>query len=105
MRELNQLQQFRGCGAFFLHPRVHGLFDGPGGFAEAHEPHHASAALQGVKAAADCCKRFLVRVLFAHRVEMFADRRQHLVGFLQIDPEELGVDRLGACVDKLGGFR
>ncbi len=58
-----------------------------------------------MKAAADRRERFLVRVLFAHRVEVFADRCQHLVGLLQIDAEKLGVDRLGACVDKLGGFR
>ena len=86
MRQLDELQQSRRCGALFLHPRVHGLLDRPGGFPETHEADHPSAALQGVETATDRREGFFVGVLFAHRIEVFADRCQHLVGLLQIDP-------------------
>ena len=105
MSEPDQLQQCGHCGTFLLHPHVHGLLDGPGGFPEAHEAHHAPAAFQGVETAADRRERFFVGVLFAQRIELLPNRCEHLVGLLQIDPQELGVDRLGTRVDELGSLR
>ena len=87
----DQLEQ-GGCSVPVLgQPVVHHLLEGPGGFAEGIEAHHAAGALERVETAADGGHRLAVIRGATHDHQIFGDGIQHLGGFHHEDFVQLGL--------------
>ena len=88
---LNQLEERRGAVLVLGQPVVHHLLEGPGGFAEGVQTHHAAGPLQRVEAAADRGHRLAVVRCLAHHAQVLVYGVQHLGSFQQEDLVQLGL--------------
>ena len=88
---LDQLEERRGAVLVLGQPVVHHLLEGPGGFAEGVQTHHAAGTLQRVEAAADGGHRLAVVRCLAHHAQVLVDGIQHLGSFQQEDLVQLGL--------------
>ena len=92
MRLAHHVEQGRRRFLLHLQPAVEGLLDRPGGVAEFRQADHAAAAFQGVEAAPDSDQGLAIVPMAFQLRQLGEDVGEYLVGFLDENPEQLGID-------------
>ena len=106
MRGADQGEQVGAGRARVLKPLVHGLLDRPGGIAEARQPDHPAASLEGMKPAPDRSQQVLAGGFGFDLGMQTQNVAEHFVRLFEKDRQQFGIDHLvGRARQRLHLFR